>query len=159
MEAPKDLVKVIRKECKNYEDLLDKIMYLRTRPYSRLSAIIMKSVDRPTLKRVCEIGPINPTSEEGTLYEYVSKLGVCGKPKITVYRASKEPIAPGDWVYLEENRAKDFAEYLGVRVFRKKVRPEDVVWAGTSPEEWFYVPKELQGRWKSLKDFWKTVIE
>ena len=122
-----------------------------------MSAIVNSS-GRPTLKEVCEAGPQGP-DEVGVLYGYVSKLGVCGKPKITVYRASKEPIAPGDWVYLEENRAKDFAEYLGVRVFRKKVRPEDVVWAGTSPEEWFYVPKELQGRWKSLKDFWKTVIE
>jgi len=30
----------------------------------------------------------------------------------------------------------------------------DVVWAGTEPREFFYVPEELQGMFSSLYDFY-----
>jgi len=154
-----DLAETVRRECRSFEDLLEKVRTLRTRPYSRVAAIVYKS-SAPTLKEVCEKGPSEPRySEIGILYEYVSRLGVCGEPEVTIYRAAREPIAPGDWVYLERSRAEDFAEYLGVKVFTKRVRPEDVVWAGTSPDEWFYVPRELQGYWKDLRDFWRSVTD
>ena len=154
-----DLAEVVRRECRSYEELLDKVRHLRTRPYSRIATIVFRGVT-PTLKDVCERGPREPRySEIGVLYEYVSKLGVCGKPEVVVYRAAREPIAPGDWVYLERGRAEDFAEYLGVKVYERRVRIEDVVWAGTSPDEWFYIPKELQGYFRDLKEFWESVTD
>lgn len=154
------LAEVVRGECRSYEELLEKVRYVRARPYSRISAIVFKSV-APTLRDVCEKGPSEPRyTEIGILYhDYVAMLGVCGKSRVTVYRAGTEEIRPGDWVYIERERAEDHAEIHGLEVFSKEVPPDDVVWAGTSPDEWFYIPKELQGYWSSLEDFWKSVTD
>jgi len=154
-----DLAEIVRRECRNFEDLLNNIRYVRTRPYSRIAAIVFDSVAAPTLKDVCEHGPSTPRySEIGLLYSYVKKLGICGKPKVTVYRAYTEEIKPGDWVYLERRCAEEHAEIHGYSVYEKEVSPEDVIWAGTSEEEWFYVPKKLQGYFTSLEDFWNSVV-
>ena len=74
---------------------------------------------------------------------------------ITVHRASNEPIKIGDWVYLERARALEWARQTKSRVQSKVVHTEDVVWAGTSVEEWFYIPKDMN--LGSLEAFWAAI--
>lgn len=149
----RDIAEVVKRECKSLEDLWFKVQVVRTRPYSRLAAIVFKSKGL-TLKEVCEKGPGEPPySEIGVLYRYVSKLGVCNKERVVIYRGGSE-ILPGDWVALE----RSYAELYGP-VYTLEVSPEDVVWAGTEEREWYYVPRHLQGYFKSIEDFWEAVLE
>jgi len=157
----RDLVEIVRRECRSFDDFLYKIRVIATRPYSRISAIVSKSENAITLADVCRLGPYKPRhTVEGMLYhDYVRKLDICGKPRIRIYRGYTDEIKPGDWVYLERSRAEDHAEIHGYRVYEKEVSPEDIIWAGTSPDEWYYVPKRLRGYFSSLEEFWYSATD
>lgn len=143
-----DLIETVREECPTYDDFLFKIGAIRTRPYSRIAALIEPEEGYETLERVCK-GQWVWASEE--VEDYVRRHGYC-KPVVTIYRGGSE-ILPGDWVALE----KGYARSHGEPVYSKKVPWTDVVWAGTYEKEWYYVPRELQGKFKSLEDFWRYV--
>jgi len=89
------------------------------------------------------------------------------KGKITVWRAAPKDvkIEAGDWVAL----TKEYAEvHLGVlgreQLYKQEVNIDDVVWAGTAAEEWFYAPKEVReivkgfyGH-KKINDFYNQAV-
>ena len=140
-----DLAEIARRES------LDEFMYhisvTRTRPYSRIAAICRESFI--TLEDVCSKGPTEPPySQLRILYDYAKPW--CDKA-VTVYRGGSD-IKPGDWVALE----RGYAEFHGTPVYELKVSPGDVVWAGTYEKEWYYIPKHLQGLFKSAREFWKA---
>lgn len=146
-----DIAETIRRECKTLEDLQYKVSVVRTRPYSRLAAIMSDEVI--TLADVCGKGPHEPPySEVGMLYEYVAPLGICRVDLITVYRGGSEILA-GDWVAFD----RSYAKWHGEPVYQKIAEFEDIVWAGTDVKEWWWIPKHLQRRYTSLKDFWDEV--
>jgi len=141
-----DLVEIARKE--SLEEFLNNIRFTRTRPYSRIAAICRE--EYITLEDVCSKGPSEPRySEMGVLYSYARPW--CGKKEVTIYRGGSE-IRPGDWVALE----KEYAESHGTPVYELKVPLSDVVWAETDVKEWFYIPKRLQGLFKSPEEFWRA---
>jgi hypothetical protein len=141
-----DLVEIARKE--SLEEFLNNIRFTRTRPYSRIAAICRE--EYITLEDVCSKGPSEPRySEIGELYSYARPW--CGKKEVTIYRGGSE-IKPGDWVALE----REYAEGHGTPVYELKVPLSDVVWAGTDVKEWFYIPKRLQGLFKSSEEFWRA---
>jgi len=141
-----DLAEVAKRE--SLEDLIFHIRVARTRPYSRISAICRGRYI--TLADVCAKGAGKPRySELRILYEYAKPW--CNKAVVTVYRGGTE-IKPGDWVALE----RGYAESHGTPVYSLEVSPHDVVWTGTDVKEWYYVPKHLQGLFKSVRGFWRA---
>jgi len=149
-----DLCNFVKSECSSFEMLEYGVRYVRSRPYSRIYAIVY-SKDFPNLKVICMLGPRSRFSAEGVIYyDYVRHTNVCRKSSVTVYRAALDEIRPGDWVYIERGLAEDHAVIHGLKVYSKVVDISDVVWAGTEPREFFYVPEELQGRFSSLYDFY-----
>lgn len=146
----KDLAETIARECKTFDDLLYKIRVVRTRPYSRLVAIISAAQHYLTVKDYCD------GKGEKELVEYVGKLGLCGRKLITIYRGGSD-IRVGDWVALDPKIAKWYAERYNTPIYSRQVPPEDVVWAGTDPTEWFYIPKHLAGKFSNLREFWDAV--
>jgi len=145
-----DIAEIVARECQSFDDLLFKVRFIRTRPYSRLVAIIHAASHYPSVKDFC--GGLG----EREVVEYVKRLGLCGKKEITIYRGGSD-IRAGDWVALEPREAKWYAERYKTPLYSKRVSPEDVIWAGTDPAEWFYVPKHLVGKFSCLKDFWDAV--
>jgi hypothetical protein len=144
-----DLVEIAKKE--SLEEFLNNIRLTRTRPYSRIAAICKE--EYITLEDVCSKGPSEPRhSEIGVLYSYARPW--CRGREVTIYRGGSE-IKPGDWVALE----REYAESHGTPVYELKVPLSDVVWAGTDVKEWFYVPKRLQGLFKSPEEFWRACRE
>jgi hypothetical protein len=141
-----DLIEVAKKE--SLDEFIYNISVTRTRPYSRIAAICLE--EPITLEEVCSKGPVEPIySEIAMLYGYAKPW--CDK-KVTIYRGGGE-IKPGDWVALEE----EYARAHGEPVFKREVPASDVVWALTYEKEWFYVPKKLQGVFKSSREFWERV--
>jgi hypothetical protein len=142
----KDLIEVVKRES------LDEFMYhistIRTRPYSRIQAICL---EKPiTLEEICSKGPTEPPySEIRTLYNYAKPW--CNK-SVTIYRGGGK-IEAGDWVALEE----EYARWHGEPVYKLEVPASDVVWALTYEKEWYYIPKALQGLFKSPKEFWEHI--
>lgn len=70
---------------------------------------------------------------------HIVKLGL---PRVTIYRGVPEgvtEIRPGDWVALSSSYAA--AHDRGGHVIRKRVPANDVAWAGTDQNEYYYVPK------------------
>jgi len=125
------------KEHKDLDALQFGISVFRTRPYSRISAILTDTVeDMPTLDDVCR-GVLKNAGPE--VYDYVRKLNVCAEDRVWIYRGGSE-IKPGDWVALEYEYAKSHGE----PVYKALVPKRDVVWAGTYEKEWYYVPYEVQ---------------
>jgi len=151
IEKIEDLIEFTKKHG-SFEEFMHGIQNIRTRYYSRISAIVKTSECCITLKDVCEKGKVDwiygrPT-ELCILYNYVRRVVDCRKPYARIYRGGS-PIKVGDWVAL----TYEYASWHG-KVYSKAVRVEDVVWAMTSPEEWYYVPKELQGKFKDFRDWW-----
>ena len=63
-------------------------------------------------------------------------------PHVTIYRAvppGVTEIRPGDWVGLDRTYAANHDR--GGQIIRKRVPANDVVWAGTDKNEYYYVPK------------------
>ncbi|MEM3895410.1 hypothetical protein [Thermofilum sp.] len=141
----KDLIETVKRECKTLDDLLYNIRVTRTRPYSRIAAIVFKSTNTSVEDACKGVG-------EKEVVDYVRKLKLCNLPKITVYRGSVEgsEILAGDWIALEY----DLASWYGI-VKRKNVSPSEIVWAGTYPREWYYIPSKLKGM--SIQQFWRLV--
>jgi ribosomal 50S subunit-recycling heat shock protein len=141
-----DLVEIAKKEL--LDEFLNNIRFTRTRPYSRIATICREGYI--TLEDVCSKGSSEHRySEIGVLYSYAKPW--CREKKVTVYRGGSE-IRPGDWVALE----REYAEWHGTPVYELKVPLSDVVWAGTYEKEWFYIPKRLQGLFKSPEEFWRV---
>ena len=80
----------------------------------------------------------------------MQNIPYAGQKDVTVYRAvsaadPNEDIRPGDWVALTKAYAAKHlrqAETPG-RILAKKVPAEDVAWAGTDENEWFYSPRTV----------------
>jgi len=67
---------------------------------------------------------------------------------ITIYRAvpgvASGKIRPGDWIALDRSYAAGHLDGRGrAKIISEKVPAQDVVWAGTDENEFFYAPKEL----------------
>ena len=147
----RDIVDVVKRECKSFEDLMYRVQVVRTRPYSRLSAFI-NSADLVSIKDFCT-GKWEEKDAPLEVYEYLLKLGVCWEGEmIVVYRGGSK-IKAGDWVALEY----EYARWHGYPVYKKLVRLDEVLWAGTYEKEWYYVPWYLIGYFKDYRDFWETV--
>jgi len=85
---------------------------------------------------------------------------------VDIYRAiSKDDpagkIEPGDWVAIEYKYAKTHgaAGYgdVGSKIVKMKVPAKDVVWAGTSADEYFYAPQKLRD--SSIQSTHEAVIK
>ena len=154
-----DLAEVARSH-RSFDEFQYYVSIVRTRPYSRIHALIEPEGGFVTLEDVCK-GRLKWAGKPLEDYVYAKGVWAVGrnpdatgrkfcKPKITIYRGGSE-IKPGDWVALEE----EYARGHGEPVYRLTVPWTDVVWAGTYEKEWYYVPKHLQGVFRSLEDFWK----
>lgn len=69
----------------------------------------------------------------------IVKLGL---PRVTIYRgvpSGVTDIRPGDWVALSRSYAA--AHTRGGSVISKRVQADDVAWAGTDINEYYYVPR------------------
>lgn len=69
----------------------------------------------------------------------IVKLGL---RNVTIYRGVPEGVSeirPGDWVALSSAYAANHAR--GGHVISKRVPAQDVAWAGTDRNEYYYVPK------------------
>ena len=81
--------------------------------------------------------------------EYLKQIPIYGASitqfkMVTIYRGvpiDVNEIRPGDWVALSPNYAKGH-EKTG-HVIKKRVPAEDVAWAGTDMNEYYYVPRNL----------------
>jgi len=65
-------------------------------------------------------------------------------PNVTIYRAVPEGITeirPGDWVALDRHYAGTHSR--GGAVLSKRVPADDVAWAGTDKNEYYYVPRKI----------------
>jgi len=142
----RDIAEVVKAECKSLDELWYKVSIVRTRPYSRLAAIILSAPETLTLADYCE------EKGEREVIQYAKRRGACREPKVTVYRGGSE-IKVGDWVALEPS----YAEFHGTPVYEKKVALGDVVWGLTYEKEWYYVPRHLVNRFKGLEEFWEIV--
>lgn len=135
------------KKCKNLDEFLYKVRALRTRPFSRISAIVYTEPNQ-SLENYCKgIG-------EREVVDYVKSLGVCKYKSVVIYRGSDNPLGDievGDWVALDPK----YAAHHGQFVKSKMVYQNDVYWAGTDPQEWYYIPHQLVGKIKDLREFWK----
>lgn len=72
--------------------------------------------------------------------EHLHDIVKAGFPFVTIYRAVPEgvtDIRPGDWVALTSGYAATHGRH---HVIAKRVKAEDVVWAGTDKNEYFYIP-------------------
>jgi len=151
-EEIRDLIEAARKH-KTFDEFMYYISIVRSRPYSRISALIEPEEGNVTLEDACE-GRLKWAGEELEDYVHGRGLWAAGKsfckPTVTIYRGGSE-IKPGDWVSLEE----EYASFHGEPVYKLEVPWTDVVWAGTYEKEWYYVPKHLQGLFKSLREFWE----
>jgi len=67
--------------------------------------------------------------------------------RVKIYRAVEgqfNSVRPGDWVTLTRSYAKGHTQgRSGAKILELEVPREDVVWAGTDENEFFYAPKEL----------------
>lgn len=64
-------------------------------------------------------------------------------PNVTIYRAVPEgvtEIRPGDWVALSKSYAAGHQRADGP-ILQLRVPVEDVAWAGTDKNEYYYVPR------------------
>lgn len=73
-----------------------------------------------------------------------------GQKMVVIYRAvagedPNQDIRPGDWVALTRSYAAQHLRQTEVpgRIISKKVPAEDVAWAGTDENEWFWSPKTI----------------
>ena len=76
------------------------------------------------------------------LHHLVSLAHQHGFKKITIYRGVPEgvtEIRPGDWVALSKDYA---AAHDRGHVISMRVPLDDVAWAGTDKNEYYYVPKK-----------------
>jgi hypothetical protein len=80
---------------------------------------------------------------------------------VTIYRSATGDIRPGDWVALSSTYAKGHSRSKEHKVYSMQVPISDIVWAGTSAEEWFYAPKSAIKEFKDFdpKKFYTDVIK
>lgn len=92
--------------------------------------------------RLPNLGNIIPPDRQ-TSFIRKAKLGT----SVTIFRGAPgfaEGIRPGDWVALSKSYAKQhLVSRKDAKIFELRVPSEDVVWAGTDENEFFYAPKEL----------------
>jgi len=66
---------------------------------------------------------------------------------VTIFRMAtvdREDIKPGDWVTFDPEYAKTHSVGRGsVRLIEKVVPAQDVIWAGSDWNEWFYAPASM----------------
>jgi len=143
MKGLEDLASVCREG-------VDKVFYgvrfIRSRPYSRIAALVFKSCGLPTITEILE------SKEPREIYEYLVQHGITSPGYITIYRGGSD-IRPGDWVAIEYDYASEYG-----KVYEKRVSTDDVIWAGTYEKEFYYVPKEMRCRWKGIEDFCNDVL-
>ena len=75
--------------------------------------------------------------------------------KVTIYRSATWDIQPWDWIAFDKKYAEWHSRTSNHKVYSKEVPVEDVLWAGTSGEEWFYAPKEALNSLKSPKQIYE----
>lgn len=143
----RDLIDMVKNM--SYEDLEYGVKFIRTRPFSRISAITYKGCPNPEEGRYT-ISMILEFKEPREVYDYLVRHGV-RIGKITIYRGGS-PIKPGDWVAIDPSYASEYG-----KVYALDVTTDDVIWAGTDVKEYYYVPKSLQCRFRTPKEFWEFV--
>lgn len=65
-------------------------------------------------------------------------------PRVTIYRAVPKGVTvirPGDWVALSKSYAENHRRGEDGAVLSMRVPVEDVAWAGTDKNEYYYAPK------------------
>lgn len=144
----KDIAKTVREECKSLDELHFNISIKRTRPYSRLAAIVLSAPETLTLAEYCR------GKGETEVVNYVRWVGACRKPEVRIYRGGSEILA-GDWVAFEFS----YAESHGTPVYEKTVPLEDLVWALGYEKEWYYIPHHLVNYFKSIEEFWVNLSQ
>ena len=75
--------------------------------------------------------------------------------KVTIYRSSTWDIQPWDWIAFDKKYAEWHSRTSKHKIYTKEVPVEDVLWAWTSWEEWFYAPKETLKNIKSEKQIYE----
>ena len=78
--------------------------------------------------------------------EWGRKIPYFGSPTVKVYRGvppefANEPIRPGDWVSLRRGYAQEHGGEGSV-IVQDIVNADDVYWAKTDENEYFYVPEQ-----------------
>ena len=80
--------------------------------------------------------------------EEMAKVPWQGKKTVTVWRAVPKNIGeiePGDWVALTQRYAKTHLQHIEggskYHIIKQEVLADDVAWAGTDMNEFFYVPR------------------
>ena len=85
-------------------------------------------------KLLCNVHQVIPAS-------YLARIPQYGQSVVTIYRSvptGVDEIRPGDWVALSRRYA---AQHGRGKVLSLRVPADQVMWAGTDLDEWFYVPE------------------
>ena len=147
---------------KEFNEWFPRLRSVEQKPYERLyRSKITEYDDLPTAmqKYSIDFGYENP----GLVARFKN---VKPEDNVDIYRAiSKDDpvgkIEPGDWVAIEYKYAKTHgaAGYgdVGSKIVKMKVPAKDVVWAGTSADEYFYAPQKLRD--SSIKSTHEAVIK
>ena len=142
-----DLIEFIRR-LPSYEKLEYGVKFIRSRPYSRISAITYKGCPDPEEGRYT-ITMILEMKEPREVYEYLVSHGITRPGRITIYRGGS-PIKPGDWVAIDPDYAREYG-----KVYALDVTTDDVIWAGTDVREYYYVPRSVQCVFRTPVELWE----
>lgn len=85
-----------------------------------------------------------------------------GKEKtVRIYRSATGEIRPGDWIALSSEYAKGHSRTKTHKLYTMEVPISDLIWAGTSAEEWFYAPNSAIKEFKNFdpKKFYEDVVK
>src|SRR3990167_2054786 len=79
-----------------------------------------------------------------------------GQNQITIFRTSDRPIKLGDYVYASKEEAQHaLSAGQGEKIYSKKIKPNDLIQAGSPAGEYFYSPSKFP--YNSLADFYEKI--